>query len=86
MREQIALVCLQAKPSVPLPLVARCMGSQPLSAKVRRPRQVCRRADIAAVGGFIGTYTFPNIIANLGGAGTYGGDTVSLVSLNDEEI
>ena len=28
------------------------------------------------MGAFIGTYTFPNIIESLGGAGTYGGDTV----------
>ncbi|GFZ45318.1 Probable metabolite transport protein [Saitozyma sp. JCM 24511] len=32
-------------------------------------------AAVGKVGAFIGTYTFPNIIANLGGSGTYGGDT-----------
>lgn len=31
------------------------------------------------VGAFIGTYTFPNIIDSLGGSGTYGGDTVSVL-------
>jgi hypothetical protein len=43
------------------------------------------------VGAFIGTYTFPNIIESLGGAGTYGGDTVRgrfplrLVILTDDQ-
>jgi len=32
-------------------------------------------AAVGKVGAFIGTYTFPNIIDSLGGAGTYGGDT-----------
>ena len=50
------------------------MVSQLQSAKVSRPS----KADLTEVGGFIGTYTFPNIITSLGGSGTYGGDTVSL--------
>jgi hypothetical protein len=39
---------------------------------------ICRALTPSTVGAFIGTYTFPNIIDNLGGSGTYGGDTVSL--------
>ena len=39
-------------------------------------------ADCCPVGAFIGTYTFPSIVESLGGAGTYGGDTVRFVSMH----